>query len=191
MRDLSAAAFVHPAAVIVGNVVVGEGSSIWPGAVIMGDCNQVTIGRFSNIQENAVVHVAYTPTIIGDYVCIAHGAVAHACVIEDDVMVGVNATILDGARIGRGSVIGAGALVRENMVVPPNSLVVGVPGQVREGRGAALLTRGTALYYHEVAVRFARGEETISLEEVMARVQRRVALEQDEAEFSALPNAAT
>jgi carbonic anhydrase/acetyltransferase-like protein (isoleucine patch superfamily) len=179
MRDVSEAAFVHPSAVIVGDVVIGAGSSVWPGAVIMGDCNQVTIGRFTNIQENAIIHVAYTPTVIGDYVCIAHGAVAHACTVEDEVMVGVNATILDGATIGRGSVIGAGALVRENAIVPPNSLVVGVPGEIKEGRGGALLTRGTALYYHEVALRFAQGEETFKLDEVMARVQDRMASEQE------------
>lgn len=180
MRDLSPAAFIHPSAVIIGNVLLGEGSSVWPGATIIADANQIEIGRFTNIQENVVVHVAFTPTRIGNYVCVAHGAVVHACTIEDEVMIGVNATVLDGATIGRGSVIGAGALVRESTVVPRNSLVVGVPGDIKPDRGAAPLTRGTAHYYHEVARRFAQGEETFSMDEVMAEVQRRMAQEEPE-----------
>jgi len=174
IKDLARAEYIHPSAVIIGNVTVGEGSSIWPGAVIVGDVDRVVIGRNTNIQENVVIHVSSTPTIIGDHVCIAHGAIAHACEIGDEVMVGVNATILDGAKIGAGSVIGAGAVVRENTVVPPNSLVVGVPGQIKEGHGAGPLTKGTALYYNEVARRFAQGIESFEMGDILAVVQKRI-----------------
>lgn len=180
MRDTSAAAFIHPTAVLMGDVVVGEGSSIWAGAVVKGDAYPVRIGRYSNVQENTVIHVAYTPTDIGDYVCIAHGAVVHSRAIENEVTVGMNATLLEGSVIRRGSVIGANALVLENAIVPPNSLVIGVPGRVKEQHDGAQLTRGTALFYYEVAVRQAQGEETFSMDEVMAEVQRRMAQEEPE-----------
>lgn len=156
----------------MGDVFLDEGASVWAGAVIKGDAFPVRIGRFSNVQENAVIHVAYAPTEIGDYVCIAHGAVVHARTIGNEVTVGMNATLLEGSTIGRGSVIGANALVGENAQIPEDTLVVGVPGRVIEGHSGALVTRGVALYYHEVARRHARGLETFAHDEVMTVVQQ-------------------
>lgn len=124
-------AFVAPQVFLSGDVRVGRFSSIWPGVVARGDVNYISVGECSNVQDLTCLHVAdENPCIIGDYVTIGHGAVVHGCEIEDHVLVGMNATILTGAKIGRGSIVAAGALVNENAVIPPNSLVVGVPGKV-------------------------------------------------------------
>lgn len=124
-------AFVAPHVFLSGDVRIGKYSSVWPGVVARGDVNYISIGKCSNVQDLCCLHVADDfPCIIGDYVTIGHSAVIHACTIEDHVLIGMHATILTGAKIGRGSIIAAGALVLQNQVIPPNSLVVGVPGKV-------------------------------------------------------------
>jgi len=124
-------AFVAPQVFLSGDVRVGRYSSLWPCVVARGDVNYISVGECSNVQDLTCLHVADDyPCIIGDYVTIGHGAVIHGCDIEDHVLIGMNATVLTGAKVGRGSIIAAGALVRENDVIPPNSLVVGVPGKV-------------------------------------------------------------
>lgn len=124
-------AFVAPMTFLSGDVRIGKYASIWPGVVARGDVNYISVGECSNVQDLSCLHVADDdPCIIGDYVTIGHMACVHGCVIEDHVLVGMHATILTGAKIGRGSIIAAGALVLENQVIPPNSLVVGVPGKV-------------------------------------------------------------
>ena len=124
--------FIAAGAHLIGQVELGELTSVWYNAVIRGDLNYIKIGSETNIQDNSVLHVTHElPVIVGDRVTVGHGAVIHGCVIEDDCLVGMGAIILDGAHIGKGSVIAAGALVKERMVVPPHSLVVGVPGVVK------------------------------------------------------------
>ena len=120
---------------IIGDVTLLEGCSVWPGAVIRGDENPIVIGRGSNIQDNCVVHVdADNETVIGENVTLGHGAVVHGAKLGDDVLVGMNATVLSGAVIGRGSLIGACTLVKQGMSVPDGSLVLGIPGKiVKEG----------------------------------------------------------
>ena len=123
--------FVAPQVFLSGDVRVGKYSSLWPGVVARGDVNYISVGECSNVQDLVCLHVAdNNPCIIGDYVTIGHGAVIHGCEIGDHVLIGMNATVLTGAKIGAGSIIAAGALVRENEVVPPNSLFVGMPGKV-------------------------------------------------------------
>lgn len=123
--------FVDARAIIIGDVNVGPGCSVWPGAIIRGDLNHVEIGEGSNIQDNAVVHVTpENPTRIGSNVSVGHCAIVHACTIGNDVIVGMNSSVLDGSVVGDGCIIGAGAVVREGTVIPPNSLFVGVPGKV-------------------------------------------------------------
>ena len=125
-------AFVAPMVFLSGDVRIAKYASLWPGVVARGDVNYISVGECSNVQDPTCLHVADDdPCIIGDYVTIGHAAVIHGCVIEDHVLVGMNATILTGAKIGRGSIIAAGALVLENQVIPPNSLVAGMPGKVR------------------------------------------------------------
>ena len=124
-------AFVAPQVFLSGDVRIGQYASLWPGVVARGDVNYISVGMCSNVQDLVCLHVAdNNPCIIGDYVTIGHGAVIHGCEIEDHVLIGMNATVLTGAKIGRGSSIAAGALVREKAEIPPGSLVVGVPGKV-------------------------------------------------------------
>ena len=124
-------AFVAPQIFLSGDVRIGKYASVWPGVVARGDVNYISIGECTNVQDLVCLHVADDdPCIIGDYVTIGHCACIHACTIEDHVLIGMHATVLTGAKIGRGSIIAAGALVLENQVIPPNSLVVGVPAKV-------------------------------------------------------------
>ncbi len=128
-------AYIAPTAVIIGDVEIAEGASVWDGAVLRGDVAPIKIGRNSNVQDNAVFHGDYgQPTIVGENVTIGHMAVVHAAKIGNNVIVGIHAVILNGAEIGDGSVIGAGAVVTPGTKVPPKSLVLGVPGKViRQG----------------------------------------------------------
>jgi carbonic anhydrase/acetyltransferase-like protein (isoleucine patch superfamily) len=153
--------FVAPEAVIVGDVVVERGCSIWPYAVIRGDLSEVVIGEGSSIQEHCQVHGnPGRPTVIGRNVSVGHGAIVHAARIGDYVIVGMNSCILDGAEIGSGSVIGAGAVVKEGMKVPEGSLVVGVPAKiVRQGDPALReAARRNAEEYHKLRDAHRRGE---------------------------------
>jgi carbonic anhydrase/acetyltransferase-like protein (isoleucine patch superfamily) len=121
-----------PNATLVGDVSIGANSSVWYGAVLRADIEVITIGSGSNVQDCCVVHVGSGfPATVGDGVSVGHGAVLHGCTIEDDVLVGMGATILNGARVGAGSLVAAGALILQGTVVPPGSLVAGVPGKVR------------------------------------------------------------
>jgi len=124
-------AWVAPNAFIVGDVVINEEVSIWPGCSLRGDIAPIRIGAHSNVQDNAVVHVADNlPAIVGEWVTIGHQATVHACVIEDEVLIGMGAIILDGARIGSRSIVGANATVTAGVQIPPGSLVLGSPGKV-------------------------------------------------------------
>lgn len=125
-------AFVAPTATVVGDVEVGPGSGVFYGAVLRGDRSSVRVGAGSNLQDNVVVHAdPGHPCLIGSRVSVGHGAVVHGCTVEDEVLVGMNATVLNGAVIGTGSLVAAGAVVLEGTVVPPRSLVAGVPAKVR------------------------------------------------------------
>jgi carbonic anhydrase/acetyltransferase-like protein (isoleucine patch superfamily) len=124
-------AFVAPQATLIGAVTLGPQSSVWPNCVLRADINSIVIGTGSNLQESTVVHLADDYGVqIGDYVTIGHKAMIHACTIEDECLIGMSATILDGAVIGKGSVVGASALVTKGMQVPPGSVVMGMPGKV-------------------------------------------------------------
>ena len=123
--------YIADTACIIGKVTISEYSSIWFNTVVRGDVNSIEIGRYTNIQDNSVVHVADEhPAIIGDYVTIGHNATVHACTIEDHCLIGMGSIIMDGAVIGRGSIIAAGAVVRNNQEIPPFSVVAGIPAKV-------------------------------------------------------------
>ncbi|MDV0445458.1 Protein YrdA [Methanimicrococcus sp. At1] len=118
-------------ATIVGDTEFAENTSVWYGAVIRADAGPIKIGENSNIQDNCVLHSNISqPTVIGKNVTIGHSAVVHGPVIEDNVMIGMNSTVLDGAVIGEGSIIGANALVPAGKIIPPRSMVLGVPGKI-------------------------------------------------------------
>jgi len=126
-------AFIDDSAQVIGDVEIGEESSVWMAVVVRGDVNRIRIGRRSNIQDGTVVHVMRDthPTTIGDNVTIGHGAVVHGCTIESQCLIGMGAILLNGAAVGAQSIVAAGALVVEGMKVPPRSLVMGSPGKVK------------------------------------------------------------
>jgi carbonic anhydrase/acetyltransferase-like protein (isoleucine patch superfamily) len=124
-------AFVHPDAFVCGDVTLGARVSVWPTAVVRGDTGRIVIGDESNVQDGTVIHVDHgVPTTVGRRVAIGHRAIVHGSTVDDDCLIGMGAILLNGVRIGRGSIIGAGAVCREGMEVPPNSLVLGVPGRI-------------------------------------------------------------
>ncbi|WP_431040736.1 gamma carbonic anhydrase family protein [Streptomyces sp. P1-3] len=125
-------AFTAPTSVVLGDVTLAAGASVWYHAVLRADCGPIVLGADSNIQDNCTVHVdPGFPVSVGARVTVGHNAVLHGCTVEDDVLVGMGATILNGARIGAGSLVAAHALVPQGMRVPPGSLVAGVPAKVR------------------------------------------------------------
>jgi carbonic anhydrase/acetyltransferase-like protein (isoleucine patch superfamily) len=118
-------------AVVLGDVTLGDHASVWYGAVLRGDINRIVVGECSNIQDNAVLHLADEwPCILGKWVTVGHSAIVHACTVGDECLVGMGAVILDGAEIGAQSIIGAKAVVTQGMKVPPGSLVLGTPAKV-------------------------------------------------------------
>src|SRR5580698_4085157 len=123
--------FIAKTATVIGDVTLGAHSSVWYGAVLRGDINRIVVGHHSNIQDNAVLHLADDfPCILGNWVTVGHGAIVHACKVGDEVLVGMGAVILDGAVIGKQSLIGARALVTQGVKIPPGSLVLGAPAKV-------------------------------------------------------------
>ena len=144
LPTISKDVFVAPSADIIGDVVIGENSSIWFGAVIRGDVNFIKIGKNTSIQDLCMVHVTHftledksdgAPTMIGDNVTVGHCVTLHGCTIEDACLIGMSSTILDGAVIGKESIVAAGSLVTKNKIFPPRSMIMGNPAKwVRELR---------------------------------------------------------
>lgn len=129
--DTARAIWVAPNATVVGDVTLESQSSVFYGAVLRGDIARIVVGEGSNIQDNAVVHLADDlDAIIGRWCTIGHCAIVHACTIEDECLIGMGATVLDGAVIGARSIVGAGAVVKQRMVVPPGSMVLGTPARI-------------------------------------------------------------
>jgi carbonic anhydrase/acetyltransferase-like protein (isoleucine patch superfamily) len=123
--------YIAKTAVVIGDVMLGAHSSVWYGAVLRGDINRIVVGHHTNIQDNAVLHLADDfPCLVGNWVTVGHGAIVHACTVGDEVLVGMGAVILDGAVIGKQSIIGAKALVTQEMEIPRGSLVLGAPAKV-------------------------------------------------------------
>jgi len=157
--------FVAPSAHVIGDVEIDENASVWNCAVVRGDVGRITIGRFSNIQDCAVIHPGWTrerdtgiPVSIGDYVTIAHGAIVHGATIESNVLVSMNATIMNNAKIGSNSIIGAGAVVTQGDVIPPNSICFGIPAKpVKTVNDEQLeLIRWNAAEYYRLAKQYLK-----------------------------------
>ena len=131
MPTIHPTAYVHPAAVVTGDVTLGARVSVWPTAVIRGDTDRIIIGPETNVQDGTIVHVDHgVPTMIGARVGIGHRAIVHGATIEDDVLIAMGAVLLNHVHVGTGSIVGAGAVCTEGMRIPPNSLVLGVPARV-------------------------------------------------------------
>ena len=154
-------AFIAPGAVVVGDVTLGARSSVWFNAVLRGDVDRIEVGEDTNIQDGSVVHMDEgLPALVGARVTIGHRAVIHGCVIEDGALIGMGAVVLSGARIGAGALVAAGAVVKERFVVPPRTLVAGVPGKIVGELDDALLERVARNKDHYVATagRYLAGE---------------------------------
>ena len=124
-------AFVHPDAFVCGDVVLGAHVSVWPTAVIRGDTARIVIGEATNVQDGTIIHVDHgVPATIGRRVAVGHRAIVHGATVDESCLIAMGAILLNGVRVGAGSIVGAGALCREGMEVPPNSLVLGVPGRI-------------------------------------------------------------
>lgn len=133
MPKAAASAYIDPSAQMIGDITVGERSSIWPNVSARGDVSSITIGNESNVQDNCVLHCdpGEFRLVIGNRVTIGHLAMVHGCTVDDECLIGIGAIILNGAHIGKGSVVAAGAMVPEGMQVPPGSMVMGVPAKVK------------------------------------------------------------
>jgi carbonic anhydrase/acetyltransferase-like protein (isoleucine patch superfamily) len=131
--QIAATAWIDPAAVIIGDVVIGEDSSVWPCSVIRGDVHYIRIGARTNIQDGSVLHVMRDeyPLILGDDVTVGHAVTLHGCKIESRCLIGMGSIILNGVTIGAGSIVAAGTLLLERTNIPPGSLVVGHPGKIK------------------------------------------------------------
>jgi len=151
--------FLADNARVIGDVAVGDQSSIWFGSVLRGDINRVVIGHHSNIQDNSVCHVANEyACLVGNYVTVGHHAILHGCTVGDEVLIGMGAVLMNGVGVGEQSIIGAAALLTEGLQVPPGSLVYGAPAKVVStlGQTERVKIRGWAEKYHRVAANYLR-----------------------------------
>ena len=131
--SIDSSVFIANNATVLGDVRIGADSSIWYQAVLRGDINHIQIGEGTNLQDGVICHLSDDyPVVVGNYVTVGHGAIIHACTIEDECLIGMNSTILDGAVIGQNSIVAAGTVVPVGTVVPAGSLVAGVPGVVKK-----------------------------------------------------------
>jgi len=147
--QIAASAYIDPAAVVIGDVVIGEDSSVWPMTVVRGDVHYIRIGAKTNLQDGCVCHVMKDqyPLVLGDEVTVGHAVTLHGCTIDSLVLVGMGCTILNGAVIGSGSIIAAGSLITERSVIPAGSLVMGSPGKVK--RAVSAIERDSIARYAE------------------------------------------
>jgi carbonic anhydrase/acetyltransferase-like protein (isoleucine patch superfamily) len=148
-------AYVHPDAVVIGDVTIGPESTIWPGAVLRGDYGTITVGARSSIQDGTVIHAGPGfPTIVGDGCVVGHLAHLEGCILKDDSLVGSGSVVLHHAVVGSGATVGANAVVPNNMEVPPGALAIGVPAQIREGKSNLALIQMSAAEYVSNGKRF-------------------------------------
>jgi len=163
MPKIHKSSFIAPNAVIIGNVTIGKNCGVFPNAVIRGDENSIVIGDGSNIQDCCVIHTdAEHQVKIGKNVTIGHAAMIHGATILDDCLIGIHATVLNGAKIGSGSIIGACALVTEDMVVPEHSLILGVPGKIiKQDPQFVDMIRKNAEIYQKLSQKHKQGTYSI------------------------------
>jgi len=145
-------AYVDESAQVIGDVVIGEESSVWMNAVVRGDVNTIRIGRRTNIQDGTIVHVMRKPshpTVVGDEVTVGHGVILHGCTVADRCLIGMGAILLNGSSVGADCIVAAGTLLTEGAAVPPRSLVMGSPGKVRRA-----LTDGEVAFIRDSAANY-------------------------------------
>jgi carbonic anhydrase/acetyltransferase-like protein (isoleucine patch superfamily) len=159
LQSIHPSAWIAPSAQIYGKVTIARDASVWHNAVLRAECQEIQIGRMTNIQDFAMIHVGFdAPTRIGEFCSITHHATVHGCTIEDHCLVGINAVVMDGAVVGRGSIVAGGALLPEGRVYPPGSIIAGVPARVIAQRDSARANRLNAWQYHRNAERTRAGD---------------------------------
>ncbi len=158
MQDVHPTAWIAPSAQLYGRIAIGDGASIWHNAVLRAECQDIRIGRMTNVQDFVMVHVPYDcPTIVGAFCSITHHVTLHGCTIEDDCLIGINATVMEGAVVGRGSIVAGGAFVTARTIVPSASIVAGTPAKVIRTRDSSRVNRLNAWLYHRNADHYRRG----------------------------------
>lgn len=156
--NVQSTAFIHSTVQMFGKIEIGEGSSLWPNVVIRAEMFDVKVGVYTNIQDFSMVHIgASTGTVIGNYCSITHHSTIHGCKIGDNCLIGINATIMDGAVIGDNSIVAGGAFISEGTIIPANSIVMGVPGKVRSTKNNFISNRFNAFMYYYNAVCYKSG----------------------------------
>jgi carbonic anhydrase/acetyltransferase-like protein (isoleucine patch superfamily) len=152
-------AYIDPTASVRGRVEIGEGSSLWTYSVIRAEGFQVRLGRYTNLQDHAMVHVGYRhPTIVGNYCSITHRVVLHGCTIGDNCLIGIGATVMEGAVIGENSIVAGHSYVTDNTIIPPNSIVMGTPAKVVRTLNSFVANRVNAMLYLRNARCYAKGD---------------------------------
>ena len=158
LQRVHPSAWIAPSALLSGAVEIGADASVWHNAVMRAECCEISVGRMTNIQDFAMLHVGYdAPTSIGEFCSITHRATIHGATIGDHCLIGIGATIMDGAVIGKGSIVGGGALVPEGKEFPPGSIIVGIPAKRIATRDASRENRLNAWQYRRNAEHYARG----------------------------------
>lgn len=166
---LDGLALLHPTAQLHGKVTVGPGASIWPYVVMRSEMHEIRIGARTNLQDFVMIHVGNsTPTIVGEDCSITHRVTLHGCEIGDRCLIGIGATIMDGARIGANSIVAGHAIVMQNQVFPENSVIAGVPAKLIATRDNGEANRRNAVFYEAIARGLARGEERMPEDRVRA-----------------------
>jgi carbonic anhydrase/acetyltransferase-like protein (isoleucine patch superfamily) len=159
LQQIHESVWIAPSAQLYGRISIDEGSSFWHNAVARAECQEIRIGRMTNVQDFAMLHVGYeVPTIVGDFCSITHQAVIHGCTLGDDVLVGIAAVIMEGARIGDGSIVAPGAVVTEGREFPPHAILAGVPARQIAERDESRANRLNAWLYHRNAEAYRRGD---------------------------------
>jgi carbonic anhydrase/acetyltransferase-like protein (isoleucine patch superfamily) len=161
---VAADAFVAPTAVLVGDVEIGAGASVWFGAVLRGDFGRIVIGRGSCVQDNAVIHAAETlPTVVGADVTIGHMAMLEGCAVDDGALIGMGAIVLQGASVGAGAMVAAGSVVTERQAVPAAVLAAGSPARVKKplDGSSRVWVEEAAREYQEMRLRYLRGARRV------------------------------
>jgi len=157
--DIDPDSWIAPTAQLFGAVSIGPGASVWHNAVLRAECQQIQIGRMTNVQDFAMLHVGFDePTHVGEFCSITHHTTVHGCVIGDHCLIGVGAVIMDGAVIGPGSIVAGGAFVTEGSVFPANSIIAGLPAKVIGERESARANRMNAWLYYRNALHTRRGD---------------------------------
>ncbi len=159
VQTIDPSVFVAASAALYGKVSIGKGSSVWPNAVVRSECQEVSIGRLSNLQDFVMIHVGYdNPTIIGDFCSITHHATVHGARVGNHCLVGIGAVLMDGVVIGEGSIVAGGAVVTEGSVFGPDSIIAGIPAKAIRRRESARDNRLNAWVYWRNAQAYMRGE---------------------------------